>query len=40
MTLRSALVVGLAAAALGGCAFTTSTLNVRYEDAQAAKGPL
>jgi uncharacterized lipoprotein YajG len=40
MTRRSVLLVGVTAAMLGGCAFTTSTLNVRYEEARAARGPL
>ncbi|SRR6266849_3835480 len=40
MIFRSALAIGMTAAALGGCAFTTSTLNVRYEDSKAARGPL
>lgn len=40
MNPRVYLLVALTAAALGGCASTTPTLNVNYAEAQASRGPL
>jgi uncharacterized lipoprotein YajG len=40
MITRGLLLLTLAGPLLGGCAFTTSTLNVRYDEVKSSPGPL